>query len=150
MRSFTLALFSFAAAALFLLTGVLPAAADGPAESVAAFHRALSAGDRESALDLLAPNLILFEDGHAELSRDEYGSGHLDADLKFSQKSKRDLVAQQANAMDDTAWVMSRYETKGKLSGKRVTVATTETMVLRNTDAGWRIVHIHWSNSVQK
>jgi ketosteroid isomerase-like protein len=135
---------------LIFLTCAAQGDSSGPPDAVAAFHAALTAGDKEGALELLAPGLILFEDGHVEMSRDEYGSGHLEADLKFSRKVKRELVAQQSNTLEDTAWVMSRYRTKGRLSGKKVTIDTTETMVLRRVEQAWRIVHVHWSNNVRQ
>jgi ketosteroid isomerase-like protein len=34
--------------------------------------------------------------------------------------------------------------------GKPMTIASTETMVLRSTGAGWKIVHVHWSSRVKK
>jgi ketosteroid isomerase-like protein len=34
--------------------------------------------------------------------------------------------------------------------GKPMTIASTETMVLRSTGTGWKIVHIHWSSRVRK
>ena len=54
---------------------------NGPAAVVGAFHQALASGDKQRALDLLDPSVLIFESGGAELSRDEYASHHLGADI---------------------------------------------------------------------
>jgi ketosteroid isomerase-like protein len=38
---------------------------------------------------------------------------------------------------------------KGAYKGKPVDRLTTETMVLRKTPDGWRIVHVHWSSAAR-
>jgi ketosteroid isomerase-like protein len=48
--------------------------------------------------------------------------------------------------MGDLAWVASEASLSGNVSDKPVNVIGTETIVLRRTLAGWRIVHIHWSS----
>ena len=52
---------------------------------MAAYHNALVSGDAEAAKELLAEELILFEDGVAETSREHYTGGHLKADVAFSR-----------------------------------------------------------------
>ena len=148
MRSIFMVL-SFAAA-LILPGSEIHADPAGPADTVAAFHEALASGEKEKALELLDPSLFIAEDGHAEDSRDHYSTGHMDADIKFLGKAKRKILLQKVNTSGDMAWVITRYETKVKLSGKRVKIVTVETMLLRKTEPGWRIVHIHWSNNVLK
>lgn len=49
-----------------------------------------------------------------------------------------------------TAWVGTESEVHTSKDGKALTLLSTETMVLKQTAAGWRIVHIHWSSRPKK
>jgi ketosteroid isomerase-like protein len=117
-----------------------------PEATVDAFHRALAAGHREEALALLAPDAVIFESGGAEMSRDEYANHHLAADMEFSAAAPARVLDRKQDSGGDTAWVLSRTEAKGSFRGREVHSRGTETMLLRQTAAGWRIVHIHWSS----
>ena len=46
----------------------------------------------------------------------------------------------------DVAWVATESLLEAKEDGKDLLLLSTETMLLRKTDAGWTIVHIHWSS----
>jgi len=138
-------------AAAFMLAVPIPALGDqeaGPAKTVAAFHQALASEDKDRALELLSPELVIFEDSGKESSRKEYASHHLGADMKFSAGAKRKVLDQSVRIEDGTSWVMTRYSVKGKAGGKRLSLESAETMVLEKVPDGWRIVHIHWSNKV--
>ena len=56
------------------------------------------------------------------------------------------LVNRRAEAEGDMAWVATESELQGLEDGKPVKLLSTESMVLRKTGQGWRIVHIHWSS----
>lgn len=120
----------------------------GPAETVAAFHQALASGDKDKILVMLSPDLIIFEDSGREASRKEYASHHLGADMKFSAEAKRKVLDQSVKIGEEISWVMTRYSVKGKISGKRISLESAETIVLEKISDGWRIAHIHWSNKV--
>lgn len=117
-----------------------------PAEVVSSFHAALAAGDRAAALAHLDPQVLIFESGGAELSRDEYASHHLGSDMAFSQATERTVVDQRKDSSGDVAWVLTRSTTKGTYRDREIDAKGTETMVLRHSPEGWRIVHIHWSS----
>jgi hypothetical protein len=53
---------------------------------VRSFHDALSSGNREGALAVLDPDVVIFEQGGAETSRDEYAAEHLGADIGSSHR----------------------------------------------------------------
>ena len=55
-----------------------------------------------------------------------------------------------ARASGDLAWVASDNDMVIHQDGKPVTIASAETMVLRRTGGGWKIVHIHWSSRTRK
>lgn len=113
--------------------------------AVDAFHRALQQGDSATVLSLLAPDVVVFESGSQQLSRDEYRSHHLSADMAFEGATTTEVVARKTGEAGDVAWVLSQTRTTGTFRGREVDRAGVETMLLRRTPQGWRIVHIHWS-----
>ena len=117
-----------------------------PQDTVAAFHAALSSRDRDAALALLDPGVLIFESGGAELSRGEYASHHLGTDMEFSAATARTIVDQRSGSSADTAWVLTRSETSGTFRDETIDARGVETMLLRRTEHGWRIAHVHWSS----
>jgi len=146
-------------AALVLLAN--PAAAeewqtDAPEEARAAvavvdrFFASLSAGDIDGAAAELDPGLIVLESGGAERSAAEYLSHHAGSDAQFLKTAQQKPGRRVARANGDLAWVASDNDLVIQQDGKPVTIASAETMVLRRTDGGWKIVHIHWSSRARK
>jgi ketosteroid isomerase-like protein len=120
--------------------------ASGAPETVRAFHAALAAGDSATALSLLAPDVVIFESGGVEASRDEYRSHHLPADMEFSQSVAREITGERSGSEGDVAWVLTESHGVGTFRERPINVRGVETMLLRRTTDGWRIVHIHWSS----
>ena len=146
---------------LFLSMSSGPAAADGPqidvpdaakaaVATVDRFFAALSAGDLDRAGAELDPYVIILESGGAERSAAEYLGGHAKGDAAFLKGAHHSLAHRTARAGGDLVWVASESELRVQKDGKPATIASTETMVLRSTGAGWKIVHIHWSSHVKK
>lgn len=121
-----------------------PAAQEASAV-VTAFHDSLAKNSRQGVLDTLAPDVAVFEQGYTESSREVYGGGHLDSDLKFAETTTYKLGHREAYADGDTAWVISQGRTSGSFAGHTVDIDNTETMVLQRREGRWQIVHIHWS-----
>ncbi|NGY05358.1 YybH family protein [Solimonas terrae] len=123
------------------------AAADAQAVAaiVGAFHADLRDNWRQGVLDLLAPDVAIFEQGFTESSRDAYADGHLDGDLAFAQATKYDVVHRESYASGDTAWVITQARTTGSFADQKVDIDNTETMILKRREGHWQIVHIHWS-----
>ena len=123
------------------------AAADARAAAaiVSAFHADLRDNWRQGVLDLLAPDVAIFEQGYTESSRDAYASGHLDNDLTFARTTQYDVVHRESLASGDTAWVITQARTTGTFAGENVDIDNTETMILQRRGGKWQIVHIHWS-----
>ena len=145
-------------AAGILIVGVLFAANLSAAETesldaetaassvVDRFHDALRGGDRDAARDLLHPDVIVFEGGRTEMSREEYEQHHLGADMDFSAATTRTVEDRRSQVRGDTAWVLSQTKTKGEFRGRNVDSIGIETMVLGRDGESWRILHIHWSS----
>ena len=117
----------------------------GPQQALQAFHDALAAGDRAVALGLMAPDVVIFEEGGAQLSRDDYAADHLGADLAFARATERSVLAEQSGGDDSVAWVLTQSRTTGSFKGRDVASHGVETAVLRRMPEGWRITHLHWS-----
>lgn len=115
------------------------------AATVAAFHGALAAGDSARALELLHPEVRVFEGGRAE-SLSQYRSGHLAADMEFSGSVDREILSENVTGSGNRALYLSEYRMTGTFRGEDVEARGTETMVLVRTPDGWRIRHIHWSS----
>ena len=128
----------------------IPAAA-GPAVAVVErFAQALVAADFKTMQMLLDPNVLILETGGAERSRDEYMGHHAISDAQFLKGTHSQVKQRRARISGDLAWVGTESELHASKDGKPLTLLSTETMVLKKTDADWRIVHIHWSSRPKK
>lgn len=126
--------------------GSVAAEAMDAAMAVDAFHAALKAGDTVAALTFLAPEVMIFEEGVAERSRDEYASHHLSADSVFAAATAAAISHRSGWADGDVAWITTEGRTTGQFNGRAVDRLSAETMVLKRHADGWRIHHIHWSS----
>jgi ketosteroid isomerase-like protein len=112
---------------------------------VLGFKAALVAGDSTAAIGYLHPDLVVYEAGHAE-SLAEYRAGHLAADMEFAAKVATRPVEQGLIVREDMALWVSEGDSRGEFRGRQVESHGTETIVLIPTDAGWKILHVHWSS----
>lgn len=124
-----------------------PVDAATPVGTVMAFHAALASGDTDAALTHLAEDVMIFESGGVENSRAEYASHHLEADAAFSAAVPRTLISRTHGMEGDTAWVMSVETVTGTYRTRAINSRSVETMMLRQVNGQWRIVHIHWSSA---
>ena len=119
----------------------------GPAVKVVdAFSTALQAGDLARAGALLAEDVLILESGGAERTREEYLGGHAGHDAEFLKAAHVQRIHRTARTEGELAWVGTESELHASKDGKPIVLLSTETMVLKNTPNGWRIVHIHWSS----
>ncbi|MBB6094962.1 mono/diheme cytochrome c family protein/ketosteroid isomerase-like protein [Povalibacter uvarum] len=117
-----------------------------PVAVVIALHDALSGGHARKVEALLDPNVLILEGGNVERSRKEYAAHHMPSDLKFMQALTYKLERQSGDTVGDLAWVVSEARLTGAREGKPVDLVSTETLVLKKSSAGWKVVHIHWSS----
>ena len=120
--------------------------AQAPAEVVTAFHEAVARGDTVQALAYLHPDVVIFESGGAEMSRDEFTSGHLGADMAFAAATTREVTNSRTVLEGDIAVVMNRNSTSGMMGDREINSVGVETVVLWRSGGAWTIVHIHWSS----
>ncbi|ALN61924.1 IS3/IS911 family transposase [Lysobacter antibioticus] len=149
----------FCAAALFALPALahegkhtppansdVPAAAKPALETVERFSSALQSGDLAQAGSLLANEVLILESGGAEHSREQYLGGHAAHDAAFLKTARVRVLRRTARAEGDLAWVGTENEVHSSADEKPTILLSTETMVLKRTQSGWRIVHVHWSS----
>lgn len=145
---------AFALLLVVALTCPVPALAQQPEVSgdeaavravVQGFKDALADGDSTAALGLLHPDVVIYEAGHAE-SLAEYRAGHLAADMEFAAAVETTMLEQGVIVRPDMALWVSESESKGEFRGRAIDSHGTETIVLLPTDAGWKILHVHWSS----
>ncbi len=128
-----------------------PVAAGSPQAAVGAFQAALKSGDAAAASRWLAPEVLIYEGGGAEHSRDEYTAHHMAADMAYLKTAQIEMLKRSSGGDDTTAWVTTESHILGKSSkGKPLDIASTETALLHKTAEGWRIVHLHWSSQDYK
>ena len=151
MKSALLIIVGLAAVALPSCRRPFPTAPDREAivQTQQAFHHALAQGEREAAMDLLAPDAEILEMGARE-TRAEYAEQHLPADIEFARAVPTTqgptIVRQEGN----TAWVSGTSTCKGTFRGKVVDTENAELMVLVKKDDRWRIRAIHWSGHTHR
>ncbi|MGH8482619.1 MAG: YybH family protein [Nevskiaceae bacterium] len=138
------------ALAALLLAACTPPAAEPPGAVVEAFGKALASGDREAALALLAPDVLVYEFGSEEASRDAYAAGHLASDMEFLKGVSVSTLDRRQSVHGDVAIVTTRTRTTGSYKDQPVDSFGTETLVLRRDGRDWRITHIHWSSRAAK
>jgi ketosteroid isomerase-like protein len=124
----------------------VPKSAEPAVACVDRFSASLSAGHLDRAAAELDSDLIVLESGGAEYSAAEYLGGHAKYDAEFLNTAKVTPVSRTARTSGTLAWVASESEIRTEKDGEPEVILSAETMVLQSTDAGWKIVHIHWSS----
>jgi ketosteroid isomerase-like protein len=113
---------------------------------VEGFHAALAAGDSTSALTFLHPQVVVYEGGHAE-DLQAYRSGHLEADMAFSQAVTTETIEDRLVLMPHSALYLRETTVHGTFRDRDIDARGVETMLVVPSDDGWKIRHIHWSSA---
>ena len=135
-----------ACAALWLLA-LAPAvqSAGKPSEALDDFQKALRTNQPDKAVEALARDAVIYEQGFAETSRDEWVRKQLGNAIAFARDTERRVVRRQAGEAGNAAWVISTTQTLIDVSDRKVMLEGAETAILRREDSDWKIVHLHWS-----
>lgn len=131
--------------ALWTPAPVRAATAD-PVATVDAYHAALKNKDTKGALNLLALDAVLYEQGFVEKSRGEYTGAHVAADAEFAAATTYTVTDRKVLWLGDNAvTVLTQNRVAGTYQKQKLNLVGTETMVLRRSGDGWLIQHAHWS-----
>lgn len=117
-----------------------------PLSTAKAFGAAIAAGDEATVKSLLAPNVLIYESGGQESSRDEYMSHHMKGDMAFLANAQVQVIDTRHEISNDLAWVATRSRIMGKHKDQPIDLYSTETLVLKREPGAWRIVHVQWSS----
>lgn len=117
-----------------------------PLAVATAFSAAIASGDEATVKALLAPDVLIYESGGQEGSRDEYAAHHLKSDMAFLAKAQIRVLDRKHGASGDLAWVATRSRITGMARDTPVDLYSTESLVLKRLPGGWQIVHVQWSS----
>jgi ketosteroid isomerase-like protein len=124
--------------------GSVPSEAEAITAAVNGFHDALHRGDREAALNLLAPDAVIIESGSSQ-TREEYAREHLAEDIAFVKAIPGTRSKLSIKQEGNVAWTTATTQSVGTFNDRETNSASVELMVLTKTDR-WRIRAIHWSS----
>lgn len=133
-----------AVAALLLLYGSASFAAK-PVDTLDRFHEALQRNQPDKVLDALAKDAVIYEQGFAEASREEWVRKQLGAAIAFARDTERRVIRRSTGEDKASAWVLSRTQTFVDVSERKLMLEGAETAILRREGKRWKIVHLHWS-----
>ncbi len=125
---------------------VSTAEASTPLAIAEAFAAALAGGDASAALSVLAEDVLIYESGGQESSRQEYASHHLKSDMEFLSEMAVQILERKVGPAGELAWVATRSRITGTYHGKSVDLYSTESLLMSRATGRWQIVHIHWSS----
>lgn len=117
-----------------------------PSQTLEDFLAAIPKEDRTTVVRTLDAKAQIYESGYVEQSRDEYLSHHFAADAEFARAATTKVLRRNTTQSGDTAVIWSETVTEGSLKGKPIKHFGTETVVLKQIDGAWRIIHVHWSS----
>lgn len=136
---------AIAAAGLWVCLPALAAEPAPPSKQVDEFHKALRLNQPEQAVALLSRDAVIYEQGFAEISRQEWIDQQLGPAIAFARDTQRDVVRRATRVVGEAAWVMSSIRTTVKLPGNDLVFNGGETAILMQEQGEWKIVHLHWS-----
>ncbi len=121
------------------------ATVQAPPDFADAFHEAMRSRNREQILAMLAPDLVVFETGYLEATREEYVKNNLSDDADFAGVTDYRVLSRGVIGSGKNVAVLTKASIQGIFGDQRVDLEQSETMILRRTKTGWEIVHLHWS-----
>ena len=108
---------------------------------------AIATGDINTLRSIIAPDVLIFESGGVESSLAEYEGHHMLADMAYMKAMRREVISQQVIDLGDSATVVTRSRVHGIYNDQEIDMNSTETLVMRQVNGQWKVIHIHWSSS---
>jgi len=109
------------------------------------FHEAMSAADSAAVANILADDVRIVEGGNVE-TKMQYLSHHFHSDVAYLSAMKRDPQTMAISESGGMAWVTSVTRLHGTYRDREIDSKSAESLVLRKSEFGWKIVAIHWSS----
>ena len=120
----------------------------GPAEAAfQAFQDALQVGNRDLAIQWLAPDVTVVDDGATDASRESYANRRMRSDMEFLKASKVMLLDREVHDGGDSAQIVSTSRITGRVGEQPVDIVSKEVAQVRKTPEGWQIVRLERSSA---
>ena len=120
----------------------------GPAEAAfQAFQDALQVGNRDLAIQWLAPDVTVVADGAIDPSREAYANRRMRRDMEFLKASKVMLLDREVHDGGDSAQIVSTSRITGRVGEQPVDIVSKEVAQVRKTPEGWQIVRLERSSA---
>lgn len=121
----------------------------GPAEAaLQAFADAIEVGNRDLATALLAPGLIVVENG----SEDDYAGyvgSHLASDIVFSKTVKTILLTRKVERQRESgAVITSTSRMTSNRGDRKIELDVAETATLTKVGRDWKISRLAWQSAL--
>lgn len=111
------------------------------------YDRAFVERDTTALWELFAEDVILYEQGSANVGRDDALGGHLGPDLQAFLQMQASFSATRIREIGATAIRTRDFSVKARLPERLLLVKGLETQNWIYRDGAWRLVHMHWSFS---
>lgn len=110
------------------------------------FEEAIVMNNAAKAKELLHPEALILEGASIE-TQEEYLSHHFHSDGKFLSAMGREVLSQQININENTAWVTTKSHLTGTYNAREIDLQSLELAVLNRVDGVWKIMAVHWSSA---
>ncbi|HEU0196403.1 MAG TPA: hypothetical protein VFQ88_04195 [Nevskiaceae bacterium] len=110
------------------------------------FHDDIKAGRTDAALALLAPDVLIAQQGYVDVGRDHYAGARITNDEAFARATRYQRVHRQVVFIDaDATEVVTQLRRSGNFNGTPVDIIRVETALLLKRHGKWQIGVLHWS-----
>lgn len=137
---------------ILLLAGPVSAANffGNPTDAANVFRNAMATGEIATVLGLLSPEVLVYDAGREDRSREAYAAHNLKRDMARIGTFYAEVLNQVSSERGDAAWVTTRTRYLSTATERPVQFVGTETLVLLRLGGGWQIVHVHRSVSAEE
>lgn len=142
-----------ALAVLILLLATRVSAANffgNPTDAANVFRSAMASGEIATVLGILSPEVLVYDAGREDRSREAYAAQNLKRDMARLGAFYAEVLSQVGSERADAAWVTTRTRYLSTATERPVRFIGTETLVLQRLGGGWQIVHVHRSASAEE
>ncbi len=121
------------------------AMAESAAAAADAFRAAIVANDSTAAASIILEDALIVEGGGIE-TREHYLSGHFNGDGAFLSAMTREPLERTVSVAGHAAWITSTSRLQGNFRDRDIDMTSAELLVLKHSDAGWKVAAVHWSS----
>ena len=115
-------------------------------EALQEYNNAFRAKDVAAIRNLLAEDVLLYEHSVKNDGIEDVYGHHLKPEIEAFEGLQLDFSDVRITQADDMALVTRDYKVKGKLGERMIDAKGNETMVWRQINGNWKIIHIHYSH----